>query len=284
MPPLARTTVITVTYNSAVDLPDMLASIPAGFPTIIVDNASADRDALRPLCARFGAQLLENAENTGFGRGCNAGAARAETEFLLFLNPDASLAPDTIAELESAADRYPKVSAMNPRIANADGSAFFKRRSTLLPKSQWMPRGSPTADAAVSVLSGAALFVRRADFQAVGGFDPAIFLFHEDDDLSLRLAQARGPLMFIHTALVRHIGGRTTDDSPASARFKAFHYARSRVYTARKHSRPQPFLRALLYASRNLLAPDMLFSARRRAKNWGYFKGVLSTLRDGGLA
>lgn len=278
----ARTTIITVSYNSAAELPEMLASIPAGTPTIIVDNASADRAALQNLCDRFSVQLLLSPENVGFGRGCNLGAAVATTEFLLFLNPDATLMPDTLALLEDAADRYPTASAMNPRITNADGSAFFKRRSALMPNSETMPRGWPAGDQEVTVLVGAAFFVRRTDFDAVGGFDPAIFLFHEDDDLARCLRRDRGPLMFIHGAVVRHIGGRTTDDSPASAGFKAWHMARSRVYAARKHQQPLVFTKALLFALRNLLAPDMPFSARRRAKNWGYFKGVLSTLRDGG--
>jgi hypothetical protein len=59
--------------------------------------------------------------------------------------------------------------------------------------------------------------------------------------------------------------------------------SRSLVYASRKHGLRFPFGAALLTASLNLLAPDMLFSRRRRAKNWAFFKGVISTLRDGGV-
>ena len=41
------------------------------------------------------------------------------------------------------------------------------------------------------MLSGLALLVRKRDFDAVGGFDPEIFLYCEDDDLSPRLEAGR---------------------------------------------------------------------------------------------
>lgn len=277
-----RVTIVTVSYNSMLVLPGMLASVPVGTPVVIVDNASDDPGAVQLLAARYGAKLILNPKNAGFGVACNQGAALAETDFLLFLNPDASLGTTALQVLVAAAAQYPHAGGFNPRISNADGSHYFRRRGALVPRREILSSGWPPADAEVPVLSGAALFVRRADFCAIGGFDPAIFLYHEDDDLSQRLRQSRGPLMFIWAADVMHMGGRSTVRSPHSAAFKAWHLARSRVYTCRKHSRPLPFISALLSAFASLLAPDMLISARKRAKNWSYLQGVLSTLRDGG--
>lgn len=212
---------------------------------------------------------------------CNQGAELAETEFLLFLNPDAKIAADGLQALVAATLRFPKAGGFNPRITNADASPYFRRRSALVPRSEWLPRGWPLADAEVPVLSGSALFLRCSHFKALGGFDAQIFLYHEDDDLSLRLRQSFGPLMFIRSSEVMHLGGQSNVRNARSAAFKAWHLARSRVYTCRKHRRPLPFLLALFSAFAALLAPDMLISSRRRAKNWSYFKGVLSTLRDG---
>lgn len=280
--PAAQVTVVTVSYNSLAVLPAMLASVPAGARVVVVDNASEDRAALEGLCDRAGARLVRNDRNLGFGHACNLGAARAETEFLMFLNPDAVLMSDSLDRLVNAAQRFPKASAFNPRIAEPDGKPAFHRSSSLLPRREWMPRGWPAADQEVTLLTGAALFVRRSAFEAIGGFDPRIFLYHEDDDLSLRLRATQGPLIFVRDALVRHAGGGSTQRSPASAAFKAWHNARSRVYTGRKHGRPLPFFSTLLIAIAGLFAPDMLFSARRRAKNWAYLRGALSSLQDGG--
>lgn len=280
----AQVTVVSVSYNSMAVLPAMLASLPKDTPVVIVDNASAQTADLVALCAAHGAKLIHNPVNAGFGAACNLGAAQAATEFLLFLNPDATLMPDTLDQLVAAARRYPAASAMNPRIAEEDGSAAFHRSSRLMPRAERMPRGWPAADTEVTVLTGAALFVRRADFEAVGGFDPKIFLYHEDDDLSRRLRAERGSIMFIREALVQHRGGESSPRDAEISALKAYHMARSRVYATRKHGRPMPFASALFSATKDLLALDMLWSPRRRAKNWAYFKGVLSTLRDGGVS
>ena len=180
-----RTTIVSVAYNSAGVIGDMLSSVPSGTPVFVVDNASSDNSAEVAVAA--GASVIRLPENQGFGRGCNSGAAKATTEFLLFLNPDASLDADCLEKLEAAADHYATASGFNPAITDKDGSAYFKRGSRLLARRDWMPRGRPAADCEVPVLSGAALFCRRAQFEKIGGYDEAIFLYHEDDDLALRL-------------------------------------------------------------------------------------------------
>ncbi|OIQ71877.1 N-acetylglucosaminyl-diphospho-decaprenol L-rhamnosyltransferase [mine drainage metagenome] len=280
--PNARVTIISVTFNSMAVLPAMLASVPAGAQVVIVDNSTTQAAETAALADRHGARLIANAKNLGFGVACNQGAAVADTEFLLFLNPDATLAPDTLIELVAAAERFPRASAMNPRIAEADGSASFKRHSHLMRRAERMARGWPTSDTEVTVLSGAALFVRRVDFEAVGGFDPAIFLYHEDDDLSRRLRAERGPIMFVRGALVTHIGGASSARNAEVAALKAWHMGRSRVYSVRKHNMPVPFLSSLHSALRQLLSLSVLLSPRKRAKQWAFLRGVLSTLKDGG--
>ena len=279
----AQVTVVSVSYNSMAVLPAMLESVPKGTPVVVVDNASQNANEVRDLCNRTGARLIRNTRNVGFGSACNQGAALADTEYLLFLNPDAMLMPDCLTELVAAALRYKAASGFNPRLSEANGAEMFQRRSRFLPAHEILPRGWPKSDREVPILSGAALFVRRKDFNAVGGFDPLIFLYHEDDDLSLRLRKQIGPLMFIRNASVQHLGGSSSARSPEIAALKAWFMSRSLVYTSRKHGLPYPFAAALLIACLNFLAPDMLFSRRRRAKTWAFFLGVLSTRRDGGV-
>lgn len=287
LPRAPRTTIVTVSFNSLHVLPQMLASVPSGVPVVIVDNGSTDIAALVDLCEMHGATLIRNDRNLGFGVACNLGAAAATTEFLLFLNPDAMLAKGALDRLEQAASDYPDASAMNPRIAENDGRPFFKRKSYLMPRSLWMARGWPEADREVSILSGAAFFVRRTDFEKVGGFDPEIFLFHEDDDLALRLQAECGPLMFIRDALVQHGGGSSSARNAEIAALKAWHMGHSRVYAARKHGQPFARGRALLQSVLQLISPVVVFSRRKRAKQFALLRGIVhasfggkSTLRD----
>lgn len=253
----------------------MLGALPADVPTILVDNASNDIDMTRRIAHGHRATLLELPTNIGFGCACNLAAERAETEFLLFLNPDCVLEPDALSHLIAATAAYPDAVAFNPAMRSADGRDHFKRGSVLLARDRWYPRTAPRSDQVVPVLSGAALFVRRTAFEEVGGFDPAIFLYHEDDDLSLRLARL-GDLMFVRAAVVRHEGGASSPRTPSVAALKAWHMGRSRVYAARKHGLAFPFVWPLLQAMVQAGAPETLFSARKRAKHMAFLRGVMS--------
>lgn len=280
---LNRIGIVTVCYRSMAVLPQMLASIPNEVQVVLVDNAGeGDAGELASLAAKHSAKLISNDQNKGFGVACNQGAAELDTDFLLFLNPDAALAADTLARLLVAADKYKDASAFNPRIISPDGEQCFKRNSHLFPRSDKMARGSPEQDKEVTVLSGAALLIRRDAFEKVSGFDENIFLYHEDDDIALRLRENTGRLMFVRDAVVTHLEGQSSVPSPEIAALKAWHMARSRVYATRKHGRPIPFARALHSAIRQLLSVAVLFSEPKRSEQVAYLYGVLSTFRDGG--
>jgi GT2 family glycosyltransferase len=280
---MSRVGIVTVVYRSMAVLPQCLASIPKGTPIVLVDNAGdSDNAGLTELAAQYGATLISNPENKGFGVACNQGAAALDTEFLLFLNPDAALDADTLNELIAAADAYPDASAFNPRISSEDGSPQFKRNSRLMARSEYMPRGWPPKTQEINILSGAAIFVRRHAFEQIGGFDPNIFLYHEDDDLALMLKKQCGPLMFVHDAQVVHLHGQSSVRSPEIAALKAWHMGRSRVYATAKHGRPAPFASALHSALRQLLSVAVLLSKRKRAKQVAYLRGVWSARADGG--
>ena len=273
-------TIVTVCHNSMAVLPSMLKSVPADTPVVLVDNASSDTDALQELAQAHNAALHLNKDNVGFGVACNQGAAKAETEFLLFLNPDAELQPNALEALIEATRTHPDASGFNPRILDGKGRQSFRRGSKIRPKER-LVGPIPTSDASVSVLAGSAIFCRRDLFEKIGGFDPAIFMYHEDDDLSLRLRD-HGPLMYCHAARVVHLSGHGSPRVPQVAAFKAYYSARSRIYALAKYGHPRPKLNTLAAAALRLLGPDTIFIKRKRAKNVGYMKGALSALKDGG--
>lgn len=270
-----KISVITVTYNSLDVLPNMLSSLPEPLEIIVVDNASEDKKSLEELVNNHGGMFVENEVNLGFGAACNKGAKLASGEYLLFLNPDASFESRTLEAFLKAIERYPDASAMNPRIAGDNGRPFFKRKSRILPKSKWMKRGWPDKDREVTVLSGAAFLAKASDFHEVGGFDEEIFLFHEDDDLSIELAKKCGPLMFIYDAVVCHSGGSSSIRSAEVAGLKAWHMGHSRVYVSVKHKMPFSKLHAISEAILKMMSPTNLFSKRQRVKNWNFLKGVV---------
>jgi GT2 family glycosyltransferase len=265
-------TIITVCYNSSRVLPELLASVPPGVPVVLVNNSQND-----PLDHLQGddVTVISLPENTGFGNACNTGASVAKTDYLLFLNPDTRLAEGAVTALMHAAREHPEASAFNPVLTDSDGRLRNKRRSVLLPRGTRLSADQVQKDGTVPVLIGAALLVRRDAFEAVGGFDRGIFLYHEDDDLSLRLA-TQGPLRIAARAHVTHIAGHGSGDRTASAGIKAYHMGRSRVYAMRKHGRPFPKLRSFGWAALQLASPFTWLSRRKRTKQLEFLRGVLS--------
>lgn len=273
-----RISIVCVTHESGGVVGDLLESVAGRCPVVLVDNASSDAGPVADLARRTGATLILGARNVGFGAACNRGFAATSTEFVFFVNPDARLVDGALEEMLRAFDRYPACVAASPRVVDRDGRSAFKGRSVLLPRSRWI--AEPDDDGVVPVLSGAALCVRRGSFEAVGRFDERIFLYHEDDDLSIRLRAAGGELRLVRNAKVVHAGGMGSGRSVAIARRKGWWMGRSRVYAARKHGVPRAVAAAIATAALQCLNPEVLWSPVRRAKQWAFLRGVIEEARN----
>ena len=267
---------VVVCYKSNAALKSLLISIPKELEVVLVDNSN-DKETSE-IASSYDCTLIQNQENIGYGAACNLGAEKASGSYLLFINPDSELKPETLNELIKAADNYPSASAFNPKIIGRSGKQSFKRRSVLLQKSEWMSKKFPEFDKDVSVLSGAAIFIKKENFTKINGFDEKIFLYHEDDDISIRLKEEIGPLMYIHHSIITHIGGSSSSRDKTIAKIKGYHMGRSRVYAQKKHGLKVVTIRNIMLAVIQILSPEMLFSKRKRAKYTSFLKGVFAEL------
>lgn len=280
----ASVSVVIVSYNSSDVLPDALRSIPRGIPVWVVDNGGEDAEALERLSIQYGFSLIRSDRNIGFGRACNLGCRNVDTEFVFFLNPDAVLAERAIEALVEAARRYPDAVAFNPLIELGPDRFLRKRKCRILPRRalaevQSLPFEQ---DATLPVLSGAALMVRKAAFDAIGGFDPQIFLYFEDDDLSVRLRAAEGQLKRVAGAKVLHVGGQSSGASHSVMKIKNFQWARARVYVTRKHGMRFPLLGALSEAIRALRIRTRFGEVQPLSVRLSLLWGALSSVFDNG--
>ena len=253
----------------------MLKSIPDGVPVIIVDNGSKDAEKIVKIARRCNARLILNQVNLGFGQACNLGAAEADTELVLFINPDAVICDGALEGLAAAAENHSEASAFNPVIEYPDGRHFLRESSRISPRGIRYRRGLPDHDMEMPVLSGAVLLVRKEDFDSVNGFDPNIFLYHEDDDLCLRLQAQCGPLMFVRNARVVHDLGKSSGTDIQLLRTKGWHLGYSYVYAALKHGKPMAFERELYRAFRRTLSLTRMVNEQQRVERIGYLQGVL---------
>jgi GT2 family glycosyltransferase len=225
---------IVVAHESARDLPETLARVRSqlepGDELVVVDNASRDDGAA--VAGAAGATVLRLERNAGFAGGASAGADATEAELLFFLNPDARLAPGALAALREAAAARPAWGAWQALVLLPGGEQI----NTAGNVAHWLGLGwagecdrpvavAPTAPCEVGFASGAALVVRRAAWEAAGGFEPGYFMYGEDLDLSLRLRLAGWGVGTVPAARVEH------DYEFVKGEFKWFHLERNRWWT-----------------------------------------------------
>lgn len=228
---------MAVAYRSADVIGACLASVARARAVVVVDNASDDGSAVAARTALPSTIIVSNPVNQGFGRANNRGAALAETEFVLFINPDAVLEAGALEALVAAADRYPEAALLAPAILTPEGERIATHNVGLFDQNRMggKTRTLPEGDMCADFLSGALLLVRTQAFRAVGGFDPNIFLYYEDDDLCLRLRKAGFALVQVPAAAARHLGGQSSPPTPEVVQRKYWHMAWSRLYLEAKH-------------------------------------------------
>lgn len=271
-------TAIVVAYNSERVLPDCLQSIARNhFNAIVVDNTSTDKSV--ETAEQHGAHVVSCAHNLGYGKGNNLGIADAQTPWVLIINPDVTLDPQCIAHLRTAIDLYPDAALLAPRLVEPDGRFFFQPRSLLAPylKNPKGKRSLPSGDCCTPFLSGAVLLVRKSVFDDLGGFDPNIFLFYEDDDLCRRIADAGHSLVHVHDALARHLRGQSSRSQDVVTQSR-FHQAWSRDYVLRKYGLPRDTHKRLAVNAIKWLLSVATLNTPRMARYYGSVAGAWAAL------
>lgn len=192
--------------SEAVDA--VLASRDVAVEVVVVDNGCTTE--LSELEHRSGVRVLRPGENTGFAGGCNLGAAATTAAILAFVNSDAVVEPDALAELAWVA-RRPEVGlvsgsirlAQSPELMNSAGNPVHALGLS------WAgglgePARQHAAGTTVASASGAALAVRREVWDALGGFTGEFFAYQEDCDLSLRCWQRGWQVRYVPEAVIAH--------------------------------------------------------------------------------
>lgn len=285
---MPRLTGIVVHWRNEEPLAELTAAWPRDprFELVIVDNGSSEPLALGP------GRLVQPGRNLGFAGGANRGAAEAQGEILLILNPDAVPEPGALDRLLEGFEAHPEAAGLAPRLMGPGGQSQAGWQLRRLP-SPWdlllqaFPfTGSsetgpePPAGSPVEQPAAAALALRRNVFEAVGGFDagfhPAWF---EDVDLAARLKQAGHVLLYWPAATFRH-GLGSTVPRLGYGRFLWIYYRNLTRYL-RQHHGPLWSL-----AARVALVPGMLIRLlllplhrpRRAASRSEALRGLLMVL------
>ena len=176
---------------------------------VVVDNGCTD-GAVDRLRGVAGVTIVGDGENLGFSGGCNLGVSMSTGEFVALVNGDLVVEPDALARL--VAD------ARTPEVGIAAGSVRLENDSERLNTAgneihflgfSWVGAfGELASDYAVdrdiAGAMGALVVLHRDVWNALGGFAPEYFAFHEDAELSWRCWQTGLRVRYVPDAIGLH--------------------------------------------------------------------------------
>jgi len=198
-PDAPRVSVVIPVYNHLDHSLTCLRSIAAhpskvAAEIIVVDDCSSD-DTEAALPQIEGLRYQRNPQNLGFIGACNAGAAAARGDYLVFLNNDTAVQPGWLDALVETFDTQERVGLVGAKLIYPDGRLQEAGGIVFSDASGWNYGrfGDPAAPEynylrEVDYCSGAAIAIRADLFAEFGGFDrhyaPA---YYEDTDLAMKV-------------------------------------------------------------------------------------------------
>ena len=196
--------IVIVTLKSENIIHQCIKSIDQNIPIIIVENSNNQRfkDDLELKYKNLKCVLAQS--NIGMGAGNNIGIKLAKTEYVLILNPDVTLQPNTLNEIFLASKSLSEFSVLSPISSdtNYPNYGLLNKRKKI---------EITDAPFKVDYVDGFAMLFNKNKFKNNIYFDENFFLYLENNDLCLRVNRSGGSIFVISTAKINHSGAKTLD-------------------------------------------------------------------------
>jgi hypothetical protein len=224
------------------------------YEVIIVDNASSDGTPEYLRTAFPDVQLIQNKENLGFTKATNQAIRLGSGRYILWLNTDTILKPDTLYKMHRFMESNPKAGIVGPKVLNPDetfqpqckrgmptpfAALFYALRlHSLWPHNpvvgKYLLTHLPENQAGqVDAVSGCCLMARREVWEEVGPLDENIFGFGEDIDWCVRAKKADWEVWYYPESVLIHFKGQGGAHAKPYLKVLGIHQAMRVFY--RKH-------------------------------------------------
>lgn len=208
-----------LTARSVDTLKESAKAIDLKNQIVVVDNSAAETaETLRKLLGND-VTIIENSENQGFSRANNQGMEVATEDYILLLNNDAFVNPETLKAGIDYLEAHDECGVWSPKLIGQDGE--FQVSCAKLPSLRglvteyirfenhdWYPDLENWVEPTdVGNVVGAYMLFRRSLTDEVGLLDEDYFFTVEDVDYCKRIHEAGYQVIYDPRYSVVHIGG-----------------------------------------------------------------------------
>lgn len=233
--------IIVVSYKTSDLTSQTLATVfaahapPGKVEVILVDNASDD-DTVQIVRSKFPqVKVIEAPVNMGFAGGNNLGLRRAKGRYLLLLNSDTLVEPNTLIKMVEFMDQNPKIGLSTCRVELKNGQidpashrgfptpwtslTYYLGLEKLFPKNKLFGQyhqGWKDLNTAheIDTPVGAFFLIRREALRQAGLLDERFFMYGEDIDLAFRIKTAGWKIMYTPIVKITHLKGASGINRP----------------------------------------------------------------------
>jgi N-acetylglucosaminyl-diphospho-decaprenol L-rhamnosyltransferase len=257
--------VVIVTHESASTIGQCLQKLSLATEVqriVIVDNNSKD-DTLALVHAASEQDhrifLVKNKHNIGFASACNQGASALSEPWLVFMNPDVYVQPDSLLKLRDSAIDFAGAGMLGVEFVdekgNVDSAArrfdlslveLFRRRGNM--SFLYMGRDDSVRVQKVEACSGALMMLPSTVFHELDGFDVSFRLHAEDLDLSRRVRLAGYEVLVDNRIRLLHVKGTSSRSKPVWVEWQK-HRSIWRYYKKYEATKTSDALGAILWLS-----------------------------------
>lgn len=226
---MKKVSVVILNWNGTDMLRAFLPSVidysaGEGIEICVADNASTDT-SLEVLRTEFPmVRVIGLDRNYGFAEGYNRALAQVDAEYVVLLNSDVEVTPHWLDPLLEYMDIHSETVACQPKLLSQRKKDFFEYAGAsggFIDRYGYpfcrgrifdvVEKDNGQYDTVTDVMwaTGAALFIRLADYREAGGLDSDFFAHMEEIDLCWRLRSRGKKIVCIPQSVVYHVGAAT---------------------------------------------------------------------------
>ena len=264
------------------------ADPPSGkMEVFLIDNHSQDDTPVTVKQQFPQVKQILSPKNLGFAGGNNLGLRQAKGRYILLLNSDTIIEPDTLTVMIKYMDANPQVGLSTCRVELADGRidpashrgfptpwaslTYYLGLEKLFPHvklfSQYHQGWKDLTQVhEIDSPVGAFFFLRKSVLNQVGLLDEAFFMYAEDLDLAFRIKKSGWQVMYVPLTTITHLKGasgiNSTDKSKKIITTKAFFDTMKTFYQKHYRKKYLFFIRWLVFLGIDLVKTIKIIKIR----------------------